>query len=351
MRPAHLLSPVALVLLAQEAQALALTDCQRNIIYQLTNFLGYSTNQFEYGFCSLHGEHTFTCGIIGFSTKTQDVSQIVANYSSALSPVTANPFQAYLVPLQQQSTSESAYNGFCAAWNSTASRDPVFQKAQVNYLDQNYLQPSVQIAQNAGLTSPLAVAQIFDTLITNGYLDAQKGSTVSTMISDTNSLLAANGTTWTEQQWLSTFLQVRVEYAKTSSSSSSSTYGETVTRVNSYQYALANGYINFTDMLVALQMSGQVTTISCVPSLLPASGPIPVSASAAAAAKTTTSTTLSSGSTGSSIVSQPIFVGSVVEGSLIGIAALCAVVIAGYKIRAHFRRFKHIPLDDVEGRF
>ena len=126
-----------------------LTNCQINLILQITSIFETSTPTFNYGICTtLADNHGYSAGIIQFTTGAGSAILVIQKYTESLlpNPTPFTPFNTTLELLYskiKQSTANGGeqvvdgsldgLGGFCDAWKS-ASTTHDFQKAQLQVL-------------------------------------------------------------------------------------------------------------------------------------------------------------------------------------------------------------------------
>jgi chitosanase len=111
----------------------------------------------------------YTGGIIGFTSATGDMLQVVQRYTE-LQP--GNRLTKYLGALQKlcQNGGSDAHTGldptFAADWDA-AAKDPMFQQAQNEIRDREYFNPAVSQAQEDGLGA-LGQFIYYDAMVMHG---------------------------------------------------------------------------------------------------------------------------------------------------------------------------------------
>ncbi|MCX8506139.1 MAG: chitosanase [Alphaproteobacteria bacterium] len=105
----------------------------------------------QYGYIEDIGDHRgYTGGIIGFTSATGDMIDVIEEYTK-LAP--KNTLTAFLPALRQVNGSAS-HKGleteFVTAWK-LAAHDPLFQTAQNNIRDRDYFYPALALAKIDGL--------------------------------------------------------------------------------------------------------------------------------------------------------------------------------------------------------
>ncbi|MFB7382768.1 chitosanase, partial [Kitasatospora purpeofusca] len=114
----------------------------------------------------IHDGRGYTGGIIGFTSGTNDMLQLVRHYR-ALKP--DNVLARYLPALEKVDGSASHAGldpSFVADWHR-AAQDPVFQKAQDDERDRVYFDPAVGQAKADGLRA-LGQFMYYDALVMHG---------------------------------------------------------------------------------------------------------------------------------------------------------------------------------------
>ncbi|MDO5711564.1 MAG: chitosanase [Micrococcales bacterium] len=108
----------------------------------------------------------YTGGIVGFTSKTHDMLQLVRLYAKAAPD---NPLARFLPALADVDGTSSA-NGlgdpFVTAWKQ-AARTPAFGQAQRDLADSMYLRPAVETARKDGL-GRLGQFIYYDALVMHG---------------------------------------------------------------------------------------------------------------------------------------------------------------------------------------
>ncbi|KAJ1558251.1 ATP phosphoribosyltransferase (ATP-PRTase) (ATP-PRT), partial [Nowakowskiella sp. JEL0078] len=211
----------------------------------------------------------FTAGIVGFTTATHDAIQVIQSYKNENE--NATEFDSILPALtkinQTGSSSTSTISSFCDIWSSTAKNRLEFRTAQLELADSMYFNPSQALALDLGLSS-LSRGQIYDAFIQHGP-DNDPDSARS-MVTRTKTAMTTAGKPESpalgadQSEWLDQFLTIRTNTLKNPSNKASQAgWSKTVTRVQSYSYALKNGQINFNDSLIALDNDGAQITVPC----------------------------------------------------------------------------------------
>jgi chitosanase len=158
----------------------------------------------------------FTAGRAGFTTATGDFLEVVERYTTE---VPANGLAGFLPRLRELSAKESAdtsgLEGLPEAW-ADAANDSRFRKVQDDVVSVEYYEPALEEWRELGLTTPLALFELYDANIQHGPGDDPDG--VPAMIQRT--IARAGGTPKTgvnEIDWFFVFLDVRLKTLENSS--------------------------------------------------------------------------------------------------------------------------------------
>jgi chitosanase len=109
----------------------------------------------------------YTAGIIGFTSRTGDMLQVVRAYTRAQRH---NPLRKFVPALKRAKGSDSHRalgRRFIKAWRK-AARDPVFQTVQDDVRDTVYFNPSVALAKADGLDA-LGQFCYYDAAVMHGF--------------------------------------------------------------------------------------------------------------------------------------------------------------------------------------
>jgi chitosanase len=187
-----------------------LTPEQRRRADALISVFENDTPEIQYGYAeNLDDGRGITVGRAGFCTGTGDAYEVVARYA-ALRPEA--PLVRFLPELRRLLT--AAYpsetrglSGFAEAWHAAAA-DAAFRAAQDAVVDSLYYRPALRRARTIGLTLPLAVAALYDTIIQHGEGDDLDG--LPALIARTTRMAGGTPASGVDaRRWLRTFLQAR----------------------------------------------------------------------------------------------------------------------------------------------
>lgn len=121
----------------------------------------------QYGYLEDIGDgRGYTGGIIGFTSGTGDMLEVVRAYTAAVPGNGLAPYLPALEAADGTSSHDGLGDGFVAAWTAAAS-DPAFRTAQDHERDTVYLEPAVRQAQADGLRT-LGQFVYFDAMVMHG---------------------------------------------------------------------------------------------------------------------------------------------------------------------------------------
>ena len=122
-----------------------LSNCQINLILQLTSIYETSSPSFNYGICtSLADGHGFSAGMIQFTTGSGSAIKVIEEYTELVFP-NPTPFTPLNTSLEQvmgkikqsgevlDGSTTQTLGGFCDAWARSATTDS-FKKAQLQVM-------------------------------------------------------------------------------------------------------------------------------------------------------------------------------------------------------------------------
>lgn len=155
----------------------------------------------QYGYIEDIGDgRGYTAGIIGFTTGTGDVLELIESYTASYP---GNGLARFLPALRKVNGTPSHHGlkGFAAAWRAEAAR-PAFRAAQDGLRDRMYFLPSARLAQADGL-GPLGQFAYYDAAVVHG----PDGATAIRARALTHAATPAKG--GDEATWLSAYLDER----------------------------------------------------------------------------------------------------------------------------------------------
>ncbi|KAI8583651.1 hypothetical protein K450DRAFT_222151 [Umbelopsis ramanniana AG] len=270
-------------------------DCQKVRMYRMTSMYENSDIYLHFGYCDDLGDgRGYTSGIIGFCTATGDAIQVIQAYNNLVPQ--PNEFSRYydtLVSLaNDQDDSTSKIKNYCQIW-SAVSRDPMngplFRQAQMLVADSVDYVPAMNISNGLGLNYAISRGQMYDALVQHGndtdqdsilalvnrtaIYFAQNPNATNLTASDSGTtgpsgsvVTTALGNQVDEITWLKKFLEVRRDdLTNPSDKSTASAWKQSVTRVDSYSYAVGQGDYNWTNNATfALDNDGNVFNVTCI---------------------------------------------------------------------------------------
>jgi Glycosyl hydrolase family 46/Ricin-type beta-trefoil lectin domain-like len=150
----------------------------------------------------------YVAGIGDFSTAGGQVLDLVETYTARVGPNALS--RDYLPALQRLAGEASAevddLVGFPDAWRR-ASADDTFRQVQDDVLQSRYFTPARAVAEGLGLTTPLGLAIIYDSLIQHG--STSHPDALPALIERANASAGGTPGQVAEREWLAAFLDVR----------------------------------------------------------------------------------------------------------------------------------------------
>ena len=148
----------------------------------------------------------YTAGIIGFTTGTGDLLDVVERYTELKSE---NELKQYIPALERVNGTDSHEglgDAFEAAWGSAAQSEEMVQ-AQNDILDEQYMIPALQYAKEDGLR-PLGQYIYYDALVVHGSGDSEDSFEAIRNAALANAKAPSEG--GDETAYLTAFLDARV---------------------------------------------------------------------------------------------------------------------------------------------
>ena len=175
-----------------------LTVDQRRRADELVSIFENSTTELQYGYAEDLGDgRGVTAGRAGFTTRTCDALDVVDRYGE-------EPLAAYLPELERlcadDSDDTSGLDGFVDAW-AEAAEDPAFRRVQDEAVDDTYFLPAMALADDLGLETAVARAELYDAAIQHGIGDDPDGLPA---------MIRRTGAVDDEAAWLDAFFDVRL---------------------------------------------------------------------------------------------------------------------------------------------
>ncbi|MFE0464309.1 chitosanase [Kitasatospora sp. NPDC058965] len=227
-----------------------LTGDQRRYADQMISVFENSTTELQYAYAeNIHDGRGVTAGRAGFTTNDGDALKVVRAYTAV---VPGNPLAAFVPELQRLAdTGSGSTDGlpeadYIAAWQQ-AAQDPAFCQVQDDQVDQRYFNPAMQDADQLGLHTPLARAELYDAAIQHGLDSSYDG--LLGLIARTNQQVGTPDRAG-ETAWLGAFFAVRTDdLTNPANSATQAEWSKSVDRVaavkrvaDSGNYALTGPY-------------------------------------------------------------------------------------------------------------
>src|SRR5262245_37787476 len=184
---------------------------QRRRADELISAFENSTTVIDYAYAeNLDDGRGVTAGRAGFTTATCDALEVIDIYSNRVGDNVLTPFVAELDRLcaaESDETSGLPEIDYVRAW-SRAAADPEFTAAQDEVVDESYYVPAMEAADDVGLETALARAELYDTSIMQGPGDDPDG--LFALIERTNDRIGMPAEAG-EERWLDAFFDVRID--------------------------------------------------------------------------------------------------------------------------------------------
>ena len=184
---------------------------QRRRADELISAFENSTTDISYDYAeNLDDGRGITSGRAGFTTATCDALAVVEAYTDRVGDNVLTPFVPELERLcdtESDDTDGLPEDAYIAAWQEAAG-DVEFIAAQDEIVDRDYYIPAMEAADDIGVTTALARAELFDTAVQHGPGDDPDG--LYALIERTTSAVGLPAEAG-EQVWLDTFFDVRID--------------------------------------------------------------------------------------------------------------------------------------------
>lgn len=235
---------------------------QSSLAAQIISIFENNTPVLQYDFADVLGDgRGLTAGRAGFTTGTQDLLLVVERYRE-LSPV--NDLAKYIPRLRvlarQWSGSTGGLRGLEKAWQ-VAAADPKFRQAQDDVVDSLYLNKAKRYAKRLGISTPLGLLILTDSIIQHGFGSDPDG--LPALIKRTSRKVGGTpARTVSEYTWLSEFLMCRrLTLESASNYASRKVWAESTGRIDTLEQLLESGLWGL-DQEVVVNPWGTVFSLS-----------------------------------------------------------------------------------------
>lgn len=143
---------------------------QRSVADQVISIFENNTPELQYGYAAAIGDgRGITAGRAGFTSATGDMYLVVKN-DIQINP--ASPLKPYEKRLKKLAKSWSpsilGLKGLPAAW-LVAAQDANFRAVQDSVVNELYYNRAVNFASEYGLSEPVSLLVLYDTIVQHGY--------------------------------------------------------------------------------------------------------------------------------------------------------------------------------------
>jgi chitosanase len=219
-----------------------LTADQRRRADQLISVFENGTPDIQYGYAENIGDgRGVTAGRAGFTTNDGDALQVIQAYTAQ---VPNNSLARYVPELQRLAAAGSSETSglpeasYIADWKQAAT-DPAFQQVQNDQVNRRYYVPAAAAADQLGLTTALARAELYDASIQHG--NGTEYDALPALIARTNAKVGTPDKA-KEQVWLNAFFDVRIDDLQHPANAATQTeWSQSVDRVECLRRIAASG--------------------------------------------------------------------------------------------------------------
>jgi len=214
-----------------------LTPTQEITIKQLTTIFENDTPYFRYGYCENIGDgRGYTAGIVGFTTSTDDLLEIVNIYARLVPDNELAQFIPALIAVGN-SSSTLGLDDLCLHWHHAAN-DSTFRDIQDNVTNHLYWIPAGLHSDQTGLQLALTRGEIYDSIVQHGEY-GEDG--LVQMINETSGMMGGTPAMGVDEMaWIETYFNVRISHLENPVDPDFGSSGEQTTyRVYAYQ-SIAN---------------------------------------------------------------------------------------------------------------
>jgi chitosanase len=215
---------------------------QRRRADELISAFENSSTEIDYAYAeNLDDGRGVTAGRAGFTTATCDALEVIDIYTNRVGDNVLTPFVPELERLcdtESDDTTGLPEADFVSAWSLAAS-DADFRDAQDQLVDAWYYVPAMEAADEIGLETALARAELYDTSIQHGAGDDPDG--LYALIGRTNDRVGTPDDAG-EANWLDAFFDVRVDdLTNPSDADTAEEWRESTDRVECFRRIAATG--------------------------------------------------------------------------------------------------------------
>lgn len=221
--------------------------------FQIISSFENSTTEIQYGYAENIGDgRGITAGRAGFASGTGDLLMVVQKYAASQPD---DRLASYLPALETidkgrinygSNPSTEGLDGFEAAWSEASARpDHLLNEAQDEVVDEEYFNPAMQRASEAGVKSALGQLIILDTGIQHGIGDDRDG--LPSILAETRDRYGSVDGPADESRWLDGFLAVRQEHLENAEDPDTrEAWSESTSRVDALRSILSTGNTSLT---------------------------------------------------------------------------------------------------------
>ncbi|MFJ2863372.1 chitosanase [Kitasatospora sp. NPDC087314] len=229
----------------QKVAAGGLTPDQHRRADQLISIFENSTTVLQYGYAeNINDGRGVTAGRAGFTTNDGDALKVVRAYTDV---APGNPLARFIPELERLAAAASGDTSglpeadYIAAWKQ-AAEDATFRQVQDDQVEQRYFNPAMSQADQLGLTTALARAELYDASIQHG--NGSEYDALPALISRTNATVGSPSSAG-ENAWLNAFFDVRVDdLTNPGNASTADEWRKSVDRVECLRRIAATGNYN-----------------------------------------------------------------------------------------------------------
>ncbi|GGX73354.1 hypothetical protein GCM10010324_18250 [Streptomyces hiroshimensis] len=193
------------------AETGGLAPAQRRRADQLVSIFENGTPEIQYGYVENLGDgRGVTAGRAGFTTGDGDALEVIRAYT-AKHP--GNPLARFIPALERSAADEGndadalPEAEYIAAWKQ-AARDPDFRSVQDAQVDARYFSPAQRLADQLGLRSALARAELYDASVQHGNNSDPDG--LPALVHRTSDRVGSPAQAG-ERAWLNAFFTTRLD--------------------------------------------------------------------------------------------------------------------------------------------